>query len=259
MHGALLGACAWYFRYPTAITIIAAGPGGGSGEAIEVSTVDGKALGFTPFRPVSMAGEDANKPNNVDVSTAAPLPDPNADVLPTAKPTPIPKDSVTTNRPTVQSPQIVSSSPLRGGTPNTNIEMGRTTGSPVPTLTAGVGLSTAGAEIPGTTGVPGGSAYGRLIQGILGRNYNPPVTNDVSGEQYVIVQLRISRDGRILSVVNGRVAPNYFKRRSVNTLINNAVERAVIAANTQGLPPFPNGFLMGAQEAVAEVWFRYPK
>jgi len=25
------------------------------------------------------------------------------------------------------------------------------------------------------------------------------------------------------------------------------------------LPPFPSGFLTGAQEATAEVWFRYPK
>jgi hypothetical protein len=259
MHVALLGACAWYFRHPLTTNIIAAGDGQGGGEAIEVSTVDGKALGFTPFRPVSMVGQDANTPNNVDVSTEAPPPDPNAEVLPSANPTPRPKDSLATNRPTVESPQVVSQSPLRGATTNTSIEIGRTIGSPVPTLNAGVGVSSAGANIPGTTGVPGGSAYGRLIQGILGRNYNPPVTNDVSGEQFVIVQLRIARDGRILSVVNGRVAPNHFKRRSANTLINNAVERAVIAANTQGLPPFPNGFLMGSQEAVAEVWFRYPK
>jgi hypothetical protein len=40
-------------------------------------------------------------------------------------------------------------------------------------------------------------------------------------------------------------------------LVNNAAERAVLASNP--LPPFPNGFLLGAQEAVAEIWFRYPK
>jgi hypothetical protein len=260
MHAALLGACAWYFRNPLTANIIAAGDGQGSGEAIEVSTVDGKALGFTPFRPVSMAGEDASKPNNVDVSTEARLPDPNAEVLPSTNPTPPPKDSLTTDRPTVKSPQIVSQDPLRGGTTNNKIEMGRTMGSPVPALTAGVGVNSAGVNLSGNEiGVPGGSAYGRLIQGILARNYNPPTTNDISGEQFVIVQLRIARDGRILSVVNGRVAPNHFKRRSANSLINNAVERAVIAASAQGLPAFPNGFLMGAQEAVAEVWFKYPK
>jgi hypothetical protein len=57
--------------------------------------------------------------------------------------------------------------------------------------------------------------------------------------------------------VNGRVAPNYFKRRSANDLINNAAERAVIASNP--LPPFPNGFLMSSQDGVAEILFKYPK
>jgi hypothetical protein len=94
---------------------------------------------------------------------------------------------------------------------------------------------------------------------ILGRNYNPPPTNDAGEAQYVIVQLRIARDGRILSLVNGQIPSNYFKKRSSNGLVNNAVVRAVLAASNDGLPPFPNGFLMGAQEAVAEVWFRYPK
>ena len=46
-------------------------------------------------------------------------------------------------------------------------------------------------------------------------------------------------------------------RDDLLTLVNYAAERAVIAANP--LPPFPNGFLLGAQEAVAEIWFRYPK
>jgi hypothetical protein len=105
--------------------------------------------------------------------------------------------------------------------------------------------------------VPPDSKYGRLIQMILGRNYNPPVTNDASGVEYVVVRLRIARDGRIHSLVNGRVAPNSFKRRSANDLIDKVAERAVIASNP--LPPFPNGFLVGAQEAVAEIWFRYPK
>jgi hypothetical protein len=99
--------------------------------------------------------------------------------------------------------------------------------------------------------------YGRLIQNILSRKYNPPSQNDASGVQYVVVQLRIARDGRILSLVNGRVAKSYFKRRCANVLINHAAERAVIASDP--LPPFPKGFLIGAQEAVTEIWFRYPK
>jgi hypothetical protein len=53
------------------------------------------------------------------------------------------------------------------------------------------------------------------------------------------------------------VTPSHIRRRSSNELINSAVERAIIASNK--LPEFPNGFLIGAQEAVAEIWFRYPK
>jgi hypothetical protein len=162
----------------------------------------------------------------------------------------------TTNRPTAnQTSQIVSPTPLRGSSTNTNVEVGRSFGSQVPTMMAGVGVSS-GANL-GPSGVPGGSAYGRLIQSILSRNYNPPVTGDPGGTQYVIVQLRIARDGRILSLVNGRVASNYFKKRVANDLVNYAAERAVIASSP--LPPFPNGFLMSSQEAMAEIWFKYPK
>jgi hypothetical protein len=255
MHVALLGACAWYFRNPLTTSIIAAGEGQGSGEnAIEVSTVDGKLLSFTPPRPVSLVGPDENKPNNEVVTTEAPKPDPDSVVLPSTKSTPNPKDRLTTRPTDNRTSQLVSPTPLRGGTLNNNVMVGS-----VPSMTAGVGVNSGTNNPLGLTGVPGGSAYGRLIQMILARNYNPPATNDVSGEQYVIVQLRIARDGRILSVVNDRVAPSYFKRRSANGLINNAAERAVIAASRDGFPPFPNGFLMGAQEAVAEVWFKYPK
>jgi hypothetical protein len=256
MHVALLGACAWYFRHPLTVDIIAAGDGQGGGEsAIEVSTVDGKLLGLTPPRAVSSTGEDDNTPNNDVVSTDIPTPDPNSDVLPSTKPTPNPKDK-TTDRPTPnQTAQFVSPTPLRGRTSDTTVDVGRTFGVQIPSMTAGVGVST-GANL-GPSGVQGGSAYGRLIQSILSRNYNPPMMNDAGATQYVLVQLRIARDGRILSLVNGRIAPSYFKKRGANDLINNAAERAVIASNP--LPPFPNGFLMGAQEGVAEILFRYPK
>jgi TonB C terminal len=243
MHFVLLGMCVWYFRNPLTTNIVAAGEGQGTGDSlIEVGTVDGRALGFTLPRAVSFVGEEKNTANNEVVETEAPKPEPNAEVLPTTKSTPTPKEKLTTtNRPTAnQTSQIVSPTPLRGASTNTNIEVGRSFGSQVPSMTAG-----------------GGSEYGRRIQMILSRNYNPPAPNDASGTQYVIVQLRIARDGRILSLVNGRVAPNYFKKRSPNDLINYAAERAVIASNQ--LPPFPNGFLMGAQEGVAEIWFKYPK
>ena len=260
MHVAMLGVCAWYFRNPLTTDIIAAGEGQGSGESvIEVGTVDGKTLGFTPYRPVSYDGNEPNTPNNQLVSTDAPKPDPNAEVLPSTESTPTPKEKLTTERPTANhTAQLVSPTPLRGSSTNTSVDIGRTIGTPVPSMTQGVGVSS-GANLAGASGVPGGSEYGRRLQMILGRNYNPPPTNDAGEAQYVIVQLRISRDGRILSLVNGQIPANYFKKRSSNGLVNNAVVRAVLAASNDGLPPFPNGFLMGAQEAVAEVWFRYPK
>jgi hypothetical protein len=259
MHVALLGVCAWYFRNPLTTDIIAAGEGQGSGESmIEVGTVDGKTLGFTPYKNVSYPGNEPNTPNNEVLSTDAPKPDPNAEVLPSTESTPTPKDKLT-DRPTAkQTAQLVSPTPLRGSSTNTSVDVGRTIGTPVPSMTLGIGVSS-GANLAGASGVPGGSEYGRRLQMILGRNYNPPPTNDAGEAQYVIVQLRIARDGRILSLVNGQIPANYFKRRSQNGLVNNAVVRAVLAASNDGLPPFPNGFLMGAQEAVAEVWFRYPK
>jgi TonB-like protein len=261
MHVALLGACAWYFRNPLSTNILAAGQGQGGGDsAIEVGTVDGKTLGFTPYQEVSYVGNEENKPNNQLVSTEAPPPDPNAEVLPSTKSTPTPKEKLTTDRPTAnQTAQLVSETPLRGSKTNTSIEVGRTTGTPIPSMNQGIGLSSTVNLTGGGSGVPGGSEYGRRIQMILGRHYNPPPANDAGEAQYVIVLLRIARDGKILSVVNGQIPQNYFKTRSQNGLVNNSVVRAVLAANNDGLPPFPNGFLMGAQEAVAEVWFRYPK
>jgi hypothetical protein len=256
MHAAVLGVCAWYFSGPITTTIIAAGEGQGSGDGvIEVSAIDARALGFTLPRSVSFLGKDENAANNELVTTEAPQPDPNSEVLPSTNPDKNPKDR-TTDRPTAnQNSQLVSPTPLRGGGPDTSVDVGRTFGSQFPSMTAGVGVGS-GANL-GPSGVPGGSAYGRLIQNILSRNFNPPMLNDAGATHYVIVQLRIARDGRILSLVNGRVAPSYFKRRSASDLINNAAERAVIASNP--LPPFPNGFLMSSQDGVAEILFKYPK
>lgn len=258
MHVAILGVCVWLFRNPITTTIVAAGEGQGSGEGvIEVGVVEASQLGFTLPRAISFVGQEQNTANNEIVETEAPKPSADAEVLPSTKSTPKPKEqAATTDRPVAnQTSQIVSPTPLRGSSANTNVEVGRSFGSPVPSLTGGVGVGS-GANL-GAGGVPGGSEYGRRIQMILSRNYNPPATDDAGGTQYVIVQLRIARDGRILSLVNNRVAPSDFKRRSANNLVNNAAERAVIVSNP--LPPFPNGFLMGAQEAVAEIWFRYPK
>jgi hypothetical protein len=261
LHLFVLGFCFWYFRQPLTTQIVAAGAGESGGTAIEVGVVDAAQLrqfGLTTPKQVSFAGTENAPGNNVEVETAKPKAAPDAEVLPNASksPKPIKENVEKTERPTAnQNEQLVTKQPLRGSSANTNVEIGRSSGVPAPALTNGVGVGSAnvGAD---ASGVPGGSEYGRRIQMILSRNYNPPGGYDNVSPHYVIIKLRIARDGSILSVVNGRVAPNYIKQRSTIEQVNYAAERAILASK---LPPFPNGFLLSAEEAVAEIWFRYPK
>lgn len=241
--------------------IVAAGPGEGGeggGGSIEVGVTDKSAiLGFAKPEPVSHLGDTDNEINNTRVETLRRT-DPTSEALlpPTEKDVPDPK-TLKTDRPVVnQQEKIFTGKDERGRSPNQTAQVGRSFGSPTPTsLTGGVGIGSGGGFGSGT-GLPGGSEYGRRIQAILGRNYSPPAI-DSANIEYIVIVLRISRDGRILSLSGGRLAASYIKRRSANAQVNYAAERAVIAADP--LPPFPTGFLAGAQEASAEVWFRYPK
>ena len=265
LHLLALVACMFLFRHSLTMQIVAAGEGQGnaSGGAIEVGVVDARHLGFAKPRAVSHLGEEANKANNTLVETSRPKPTPKAEVLPSSSKQPPKakaknKEQVTnTARPTAnQSEQLVSKQPLRGRSADTNVEVGRSFGSPAPAVSGGIGIGDGGGS-GGSSGVPGGSEYGRRIQMILSRNYTPQPLDEVTGTHYVIIQLRISREGRILSLVSGRVAAAYIKQPSRYAQVNYAAERAVLASDP--LPPFPNGFLIGAREAVAEIWFRYPK
>jgi hypothetical protein len=241
--------------------IVAAGPGEGGeggGGSIEVGVADKSAiLGFAKPQPVAYVGDTDDVINNTRVESVR-KPDPNSEALlpPTEKAVPDPK-SLKTDRPVVnQQEKIFTGKDERGRSAAQTAQVGRSFGSPTPTaLIGGVGIGSGGG-VGGGTGLPGGSAYGRLIQSILGRNYTPP-GSESSEVQYVIIRLRIASDGTILSISGGRVAPAYIKQRSSNALVNNAAERAVLASNP--LPRFPSGFLAGVQEATAEVWFRYPK
>jgi len=241
--------------------IVAAGPGEGGeggGGSIEVGVTDKSAiLGFAKPQPVSHLGDTDNEINNTRVETLRRT-DPTSEALlpPTEKDVPDPK-TLKTDRPVVnQQERIFTGKDERGRSPNQTAQVGRSFGSATPTsLTGGVGIGSGGGFGSGT-GLPGGSEYGRRIQAILGRNYSPPAI-DSTNIEYVVIVLRISRDGRILSLSGGRLAASFIKRRSANAQVNYAAERAVIAADP--LPPFPTGFLAGAQEATAEVWFRYPK
>jgi TonB C terminal len=241
--------------------IVAAGPGEGGeggGGSIEVGVADKSAiLGFAKPQPVSHLGDTDDPINNVRVEAARSA-DADSEALlpPSERDIPDPK-ALKTDRPVVnQQERIFTGKDERGRSADQTAQVGRSYGSPTPTaMTGGVGIGSGGGVGSGT-GLPGGSEYGRRIQSILGRNYSPPAL-DSGGPQYVVILVRIARDGRILSLSGGRVAAVYVKQRSANAQVNYAAERALIAADP--LPPFPPGFLPNAQEATAEVWFRYPK
>jgi hypothetical protein len=249
------------FNRVVSTEIVAAGPGEGGeggGGSIEVGVTDKSAiLGFAKPQPVAYVGDTDDTINNTRVESVR-RPDPNSEALlpPTEKDVPDPK-SLKTDRPVVnQQEKIFTGKDERGKSPAQTAQVGRSFGTPTPAaMTGGVGIGSGGG-FGGGTGLPGGSAYGRLIQSILSQNYKETGI-DSSEVQYVVILIRINAiDGTILSIVDGRVAPAYFKRRSSSAQVNYAAERAVL---TSHLPPFPRGFLPGAQEATAEVWFRYPK
>jgi hypothetical protein len=260
LHIFILAGLFFWFKQTAATQIVAAGEGEGGeggGGSIEVGVADPSAiLGFARPQTVSFIGDEDSRVNNARLETARAEPDETEALLPpTEKEKPSP-DTLKTDRPVVnQQERIFTGKEERGRSSSGSAQVGRSFGSPTPALAGGIGIGS-GSGAGGGTGVPGGSAYGRLIQSIFSRNYAPPAV-EASGIQYVIIRVRIARDGRILSISNGRVAPAYFKQRSSLALVNNAAERSVLAANP--LPAFPAGFLGGAQEAVAEVWFRYPK
>ena len=258
MHGVVAIALLLGFQ-GTSLQIVAAGPGEGGeggGGSIEVGVADPSSiLGFAKPKLVSFVGNENSAVNNARLETARRENEAPEDVLPSTdrdRPSP---DAIKTDRPVAnQQERIFTGKEERGGSASQTAQVGRSFGSPVPALLGGVGLGSGGGS-GGGTGLPGGSEYGRRIQAIFSQKYHPPAVENES-VQYVIILVRISREGRILSVSNGRVSPAYMKQRSALALINNAAEGAVIEAS---LPPFPDGFLTGVHEAVAEVWFRYPK
>jgi hypothetical protein len=240
---------------------IAAGEGEGGeggGGSIQVGVADpSEVLGFAKPVPVAFVGKDENPLNNA-VLEAEKRKEADAEAI--LKPEDVEKpdpNSVKTNRPIApQHERPFTGKQELGGATSKSLQVGHTFGNPMPSdIRGGIGIGNGGGLGVGT-GMPGGSEYGRRIQQILSRNYNPPII-DSAAPQFAVILLRVSRGGKILSLSGGRVGAQYFKRRSTIGIVNDAAERAILASDP--LPPFPVSFLPGAQEADAEVWFRYPK
>lgn len=260
LHAVVFAALVFFTGRISSSEIVAAGPGEGGeggGGAIEVGVADQRAiLGFAKPQPVSYIGDKDNEINNARVENAPREADSAEDTLPpTDKVVPDPK-ALKTDKPVVnQEEKIFTGDEKRGRSDSATAQVGRTYGTPVPAMIGGVGIG-AGGGAGGGTGLPGGSEYGRRIQTIFSRNYNPSGSEN-EGVQTVIITLRISRDGRILSISNGRISPAAFKQRASLAQVNYAAERAVLASDP--LPRFPDGFMPGKDEASVNLIFRYPK
>jgi len=259
LHIAVIAGLALWSNFFSTATFIAAGPGEGGeggGGSIQVGVADPSSLlGFAKPQSVSYVGDKPNTINNAILEHEKKEETAPDEVLTPPRPEERNPKAIKTNRAVAdQQERVITAKPQLGKSDSTSALTGRSYGNPTPALAGGIGIGN-GQGLGVGTGIPGGSEYGRRIQMILSRNYNPP-PQDSAATQYVVVLLRISRTGKILSISNGRVQASYFKKRSPLELVNNAAERAILASE---LPPFPAGFLGSAQEAVAEVWFRYPK
>ena len=237
--------------------IVAAGPGEGGeggGGAIDVGVSDPSAiLGFAKPQPISSIGDRDNAVNNANVEHK-PRDEETEDVVPRTDKEPLDPKSLKTDKPVVnQTERIFTGKEERGKTDPSTPQVGRTFGTPTPTMKGGVAI---GSGSGSGTGLPGGSEYGRRIQAIFSRNYNLEQA-DTAAVQTVIISIHISRDGRILDVVNGRVNPSSIRQRAQVAQVNYAAERAIIASDP--LPPVPSGFKPEASTFEVNLIFRYPK
>lgn len=256
LHVAITGALLLATSRWMTTEIVAAGPGEGGeggGGAIDVGVSDPSAiLGFAKPQPISSLGDRDNAINNANVEHK-PREEEAEDVVPRTDKEPLDPKSIKTDKPVVKQTERIFTGKEERGKSEAAAQVGRTYGTPTPTTVGGVAI---GSGSGGGTGLPGGSEYGRRIQLILSRNYNPPQA-EAASVQTVIISIRISRDGRIVNLVNGRVDPSSIRQRAQIAQVNYAAERAIIASDP--LPPFPSGFLPGVGEVSVNLIFRYPK
>ncbi len=237
------------FGSPMAEFFVIAGPGGegGSGSAIEVGLAEGwEVARLFPRPPTGALGETPGL-STVRIEQRVQA-DARPDLtLPGRKPQPPEPRTLTTDRPVQHGPRPYTGRQEIGGSPSPSALVG-----PTLPLAGGVGL---GVGPGGGIGIPGGSDYGRRLQQALSAYYRLTPTAAL-GQRFVIVRVRIARDGRILSIVNGRLDPTAFIRPSGNPIVDTRVEAALLELNRHPIP-FPPDFLPGIREAVAEIYFQY--
>ena len=252
-HVAIIAAVALLsFQTPLSSDIIAAGEGEGGeggGGAIEVGVADASSiLSFAKPETVSYVGDTSDPLNNVRLESTPREDEAPDEVLPKSDKETDPK-AMKTDQPVVnREERIFTGKEERGGSENNSIVKGNSYGSPTPAQYRGGIAIGQGSGFGAGTGLPGGSAYGRLIQSIFSRNYNVGL-DDASNPHFVIVTMVIDRSGTILRY--------NLKQTSPLNLVNKAVERALIASNP--LPPVPVEFRPGVSTFTTEVWFKYPK
>lgn len=246
----------WVGRSPDILVLGAEGDNGSNaGGAIEVGIAEARDLGFARPVPISNDGNKKDKINNERRIHEA-KPDEVEEVIPQPKQRPD-NESKKTDLPVPNKTEKRWTKEVqRAASNDTTASTGTTYGSSKPTIQGGIGINSGQGSGLGT-GMPGGSEYGRRLQMILSRNFTPPKLNS-AGVTNVVIYVKIARDGSITSVVGGRVPKQFFKQTSGLEPLNFAAERAVILTAAQGVPPFPNNFMLGVNEAVAEVWFQYP-
>jgi TonB C terminal len=240
------------FQNPTSSDIIAAGEGEGGeggGGAIEVGVADASAiLGFAKPQEVSFPGDTDDPLNNMRLESIPREDEAPDEVLPKTERETDPTALKTQQPVANQQERIFTGKDERGRSDSDSIQQGRSYGSPSPADFRGGVAFGSGSGFGAGTGLPGGSAYGRLIQGIFSRNYNVQLDTP-SDKHFVVVNLVIARSGAIID-------SNITKSSPLN-LVNRAVQRAIISSNP--LPPVPAEFRPGVGSFTTTLYFQYPK
>jgi len=249
-HALFIVGVVWLGSAHHAEPLLIAPGGGNGGMAIEVAIADASELvGLAALSHAASLGEEPGEPHTLPLKQGEePLQEEGE--IPSLEKGRLDERKVLTERPVVSTPlRLYSPTEKRGASGSLSALVGPSFGGG---LRGGIGIGSGGG---GGIGVPGGSDYGRRLQQALISYYRFSMSGS-AGPRFVVTRVRISRSGRILTLVNGRLDPSAFIVRSGNPVIDSRVEGALLELDRNPIP-FPADFLPGATEAVAEIYFQY--